>query len=172
MEPNNQATQQPQATPPTHPANPNPTPTPPQGPLDPNGNPLPPLTRGQKIKYCLIALFFVAIIGGIIAWTVTSSNKEDARVNDIKANGIMVTGTANGEVHEYTNRSRRGGASIQYKAIYEYVEQGETLEAPEDALTAIGEKLYDTKEEVEALKGQKADVYYNANGGTFVEDDK
>ena len=169
MDISNQVPQQPSATPPSTPTTP---PTPPQAPLDPNGNPLPPLTRGQKIKYSLIAIIAVAVIGGLIAWSVSSSNKEDARINDIKTNGIMVTGTANGEAYEYTNRSKRGGATIQYKAIYEYVEKDETLEDPEDALTAIGEKIYKTKEEVEALKGQKADVYYDPKGGTFVEDDK
>lgn len=83
-----------------------------------------------------------------------------------------MTGTANGDVHEYTDRSKRGGTSIRYKAIYTYTEQGQVLEDPEDALTAISQKIYDTKEEVEAIKGQTADVYYDGKGGSVVEDDK
>lgn len=35
---------------------------------------LPPLTIGQKIKYSLIALVIVGAIGGLIAWSITSSN--------------------------------------------------------------------------------------------------
>lgn len=134
--------------------------------------PLPPLTRGQKIKYSAIAIIVVAAIGGLIAWSVTSSNKEDARVNTIKDTGIRTTGTANGDTHEYTDRSKRGGTSIRYKAIYEYTYINEDRNSREEESTAIGEKIYDTKEEVEALKGQTVDVYYDEKGGTFVEDDK
>lgn len=168
MDNSNQVPQQPQATPPTNP----PTPTPPQTPLDPNGNPIPPLTKGQKVKYSVIALIFIAIVGGLIAWSVTSSNKETTRTNDLKSTGIKVTGTANGDVHEYQDRSRRGGTSLRYKAIYEYSYANEDRGGRIDESTAIGEKIYDTKEEVEAIKGQTADVYYDPNGGSFVEDDK
>jgi hypothetical protein len=134
--------------------------------------PLPPLTRGQKIKYSVIAIIVVAAIGGLIAWSVTSSNKEDARVNTIKDTGIRTTGTANGEAYEFTERSRRGGASTSYKAKYDYTYINEDRDGREEEATAIGEKVYDTKEEVEALKGQTVDLYYDDNGGTFVEDDK
>ena len=152
--------------------NSNQSPQQPKVPLDPNGNPIPPLTRGQKVKYSIIALVFIAIVGGLIAWSVSSSNKETTRTNDLKASGIKTTGTANGDVHEYTDRSKRGGISIRYKAIYEYTYINEDRNGREEESTAIGEKLYDTKEEVEAIKGQTADVYYNDQGGTFVEDDK
>lgn len=145
---------------PTQPTNQTPTPA-----------PLPPLTRGQKIKYSVVALIIVAAIGGLIAWSISSSSKEDARVNNIKESGIRTTGTANGDTYEYTDRSKRGGTSIRYKAIYEYTYTNEDRDGRQEESTAIGEKLYDTKEEVEAIKGQTADVYYDEKGGTFVEDD-
>lgn len=171
MDNSNQAPQQPQATPPTNPTNP----TPPQAPLDANGNPLPPLTIGQKVKYGIIALIFIAIVGGLIAWSVTSSNKETEKTNDLKTTGLKVTGTANGDVHEYTDRSRRGGTSIRYKAIYDYSYANPDRDGRIDESTAIGEKIYDTKEEVEAFKGQTVDIYYDPNDpgkGEYVENEK
>ena len=144
--------------------------TPPQTPT-PTGSPdLPPLTRGQKIKYSLVSLVIVGGIGALIAWNVIANNQETARNNDIKATGIHTMGTANGEAHEFTNRNRRS-SSTKYKAIYDYTYTNEDRDGRQEEGTAIGEKVFDSKEEVQAIKGKQADVYYNDKGGTYVENE-
>lgn len=142
-------------TPPTQPTSQTPTPA-----------PLPPLTTWQKIKYSLFALFFIGAVGFAIFWNVSSNNAD----NDLKDNGVRATGTANGDAHAFTDRSRRS-STTRYKVIYDYSYPLKERNGRLAESIAIGEKVYDTEEEVRALKGKTADVYYDpddAGKGTFV----
>ncbi|MGH7217978.1 MAG: hypothetical protein ACREGE_00830 [Candidatus Microsaccharimonas sp.] len=134
---------------------------------------LPPLTKLQKIMYSLVALIIVGGIAGLIFWNISANNADKTRDNDLKTSGLRVTGTANGEAHEFNDRSRRG-SSIKYKAVYEYTYTNENRDGRQDESTAIGEKIFDTEAEVQALEGKTADVYYdpqNAGKGTYVENE-
>jgi len=134
---------------------------------------LPPLTATQKFKYFFILIVILAGIG-LVVWNVVASNKDSGKANDLKATGQRVTGTATGEAHIYTDRSKRGGTSERYKAIYSYTYKDKARDNRETETTAIGEKIYDTKDEVEALKGKSTTIYYDPNDasrGTFVDDE-
>lgn len=135
---------------------------------------LPPLTPAQKFKYFFILIVILAGIG-LVVWNVAASNKEDSKANDLKTTGQRATGTATGEAHTYTDRSKRGGTSERYKAIYSYTYKDQARDNREIETTAIGEKIYDTKDEVQAIKGTTVDIYYDpadATKGTYVDDNK
>lgn len=130
---------------------------------------LPPLTTAQKIRYSIFGLFFVAVIGLWIGWQLTDSSKN----NDLKSTGVHAVGTANGDVYEYNDRSLRT-STVKYKAKYDYTYINTDRDGREEESTAIGEKVFDSKAEVEALKGKHADVYYDPNDagkGTYVENE-
>ena len=140
-----------------------PHPTPPQKTPQKQPDALPPLTTAQKVRFIIFSVFFVAVIGLWVGWSITNSNAD----NDLKDNGVRVTGTANGEYYEFQDKSLRS-STTKYKVKYDYTTE-DGLES-----SAIGEKVYDTPTDVTALKGQKADVYYDpadAGKGTYVENE-
>lgn len=146
---------------------PTPGATPPVTPSSPQHKKATPFTRGEKVWYSLIAIFIVAAL----VWVISGTIKDSSHDNDLKDNGVRVTGTATGEAHLFNDRSRRGGITERYKVIYEYTYNDKTRNGRETIGDAVGEKVYDTKAEVEALKGKTADVYYDpddAGKGTFV----
>lgn len=164
-------TQNPQ---PNAPQNPVPAPqgTPPSNPQGPAPQPehqYRSMTAGEKIKVTLFAAFFLIIGGALIMWNINDNNK----INDLKENGVRTTGTLTTErgIYEFTDRDRRS-STVKYKARYEYTR--ENADGTSYTSHAIGEKAYETEEEIEGYEGRTADIYYDpadAGKGTYTENE-
>lgn len=119
------------------------------------------LTLKQKIKLIAAVVLLVAALGLWISGNIANSNAE----NDLKDNGVRVTGVSDGEYHEREARQRRGTTMV-YKAWYEYTREDGVKSR------AIGEKKYSSPDDIKA--GVKVDIYYDPNDaskGTYVENE-